>query len=145
MRVFNPYAPSNRTCSTATCYRHHKCEKRCKYEEWIRERELTSLYLLSCHAQVELAHALPSSSRDLHPCTQRSTTPHIALLRCRLSFALLWSSITCLRSVRSSFHNPSQIDLGTSGNSNQAMSNVLMLVHLYAHVAYSLVLWACQL
>ena len=82
----------------------------------------------------------------MHAEKHRSTYSTVmALLRCRLSFALLWSSITCLRSVQSSFHNPSQIDLGTSGDSNLAMSNVLKLVHLHAHGAYSLVLWSCPL
>ena len=86
MRVFNPYAPSNRTLQTATCYRRHEREKRRKYEERIREVE---------HA--EKHHSTYSMVMEL--------------LRCRLSFALLRSAITCLRSARSSFHRPGRIDM----------------------------------
>ena len=100
----------------------------------------------SCHVMHRWSWPIHYRLAPMHAEKHHSTYSTVmALLRCRLSIALLWSSITCLRNVQSSFHNPSQIDLGTSGNSNQAMSNVLKFVHLYAHVAYSLVLWACQL
>ena len=48
VRVFNPYAPSNKTLPTATCYRRHEREKRRKYEERIREVEHAS-FGTPCH------------------------------------------------------------------------------------------------
>ena len=50
MRVFNPYAPLNRTLQTAACYQRHECEKRRKYEERICGVEHASFVplVLSC-------------------------------------------------------------------------------------------------
>ena len=80
VRVFNPYGLSNRTFPTATCYWRHEHEKRRKYEEKVQEVECDSfVYPWSCHAQVKVAHALPTYSRDLQPCKRRSITPHTAL------------------------------------------------------------------
>ena len=40
VRVFNPYAPSNRNTSISNCYRKHEAEKRRTFEQRIRTREV---------------------------------------------------------------------------------------------------------
>ena len=42
VRVFNPYAPSNRTSSLSVCYHRHEQEKRRRYDRRIREVERSS-------------------------------------------------------------------------------------------------------
>ena len=115
VRVFNPYAPSNRTLQTATCYRRHEREKRRKYEERIREVEHASFVplVLSCTGgagpcATNFLQRLAALQAEKHHSTYSMV---MELLRCRLSFALLRSAITCLRSARSSFHRPGRIDM----------------------------------
>ena len=118
MRVFNPYAPSNKTLPTATCYRCHKREKRRKYEERIREVEHPSFVplVMSCTGgagpcTTVFFKRLAAMQAEKHHSTYSTV---MGLLRCRLSFALLRSSITCLRSARSSVRCPGRIDLGVA-------------------------------
>ena len=42
VRVFNPYAPSNRTSTVQKCYIRHEREKRRSYEERLHEVELST-------------------------------------------------------------------------------------------------------
>ena len=49
VRVFNPYAPLNRTLPTDTCYHRHEREKRCKYEKQIQEVEQACLLCTASH------------------------------------------------------------------------------------------------
>ena len=115
VRVFNPYAPSNRTPQIASSYRRHECEKRRVYEQRVREIEHASF------APFEM-----SSTGGIGPCAtvilkrlgallaEKHDTPYssvMGLLRCRLSFALLRSSVMCIRGSRSSRRHPGRIDL----------------------------------
>ena len=118
VRVFNPFAPSNRTPQMTSCYRRHEREKRRKYEQRVREVEHASFVplVLSC-----TGGAGPSATVFLKRLAAMLTEKHhsnysmvIELLRVRLSFALLRSSITCLRSSRSSARHPRRIDLGVA-------------------------------
>ena len=118
VRVFNPYAPSNKTLPTATCYRRHEREKRRKYEERIREVEHASFVplVMSCTGgagpcATVFFKRLAAMQAEKHHSTYSTV---MGLLRCRLSFALLRSSITCLRSARSSVRCPGRIDLGVA-------------------------------
>ena len=115
MRVFNPYAPSNRTLLTATCYRRHEREKRGKYEERVREVEQASFVslVLSCTGgagpcATNFFQRLAALQAEKHHSTYSMM---MELLLCRLSFALLRSAIACLRSARSTYHHPGQIDM----------------------------------
>ncbi len=104
VRVFNPHAASYRSLSQANVYRLHERQKRREYEERIREvdRGSFSPLVLSCAGGIgpcatvflkRLAAQL-ASKRDL----PYSST--MAWLRCRITFALLRSSILCLRGSR---------------------------------------------
>ena len=118
VRVINPFAPSNRTPQMTSCYRRHEREKRRKYDQRIREVEHASFVplVMSCtggagpSATVFLRRLAALSSEKNH--TNYSTV--IELLRVRLSFALLRSSIMCLRSGRSSARHPKRLELGVA-------------------------------
>ena len=118
VRGFNPFAPSNRTPQTTTCYQRHEREKRRKYDQRVPEVEHASFVplVMSC-----TGGAGPCATVFLRRLAALSTERHhsnystvMELLRVRLSFALLRSSIMCLRSSRSSARHPRRIDLGAA-------------------------------
>ena len=115
VRVFNPHAVSNRTPLIASSYRRHEQEKRRVYEQRVREIE---------HAT--FAPFVMASTGGLGPCatvtlkrlgallSEKHSTPYgsvMGLLRCRLNFALLRSSVMCIRGSRSSRRRPGHIDI----------------------------------
>ena len=122
VRVFNPYAPSNRQ-PLATCYRKHENIKKRAYEQRVREIEHSSFtpLVLSLTGGLEKAATvcykrLASMLSSKHDQPYSST---IAWIRCALSFSLLRSSIQCIRGARSTVgHTMRQpvppIDLVTS-------------------------------
>ncbi len=103
VRVFNPSAPSNQGPIKAT-YRRHELEKRRKYGQRVREIEHASFVpvVFSCAsgagpaATVVLKRlaALIADRRDL------TYSVCMAWLRARVCFALLRSSLMCLRGSR---------------------------------------------
>lgn len=104
IRVFNPFAQSNRQ-PIPSCYRKHESVKKRAYDQRVREIEhgsFTPLVLsltggMGASATVcykRLASML-AQKRDQ---TYSST---MAWLRCTLSFALLRSSVQCIRGARS--------------------------------------------
>ena len=118
VRVFNPYAPANRTLTISTCYEN---QKKRVYDQRIREVEHATFTPLVLSATGGLARqatvfykrlASLLSSKFNQPYSQTMNW-----LRCRLSFALLRAAIQCIRGARSScgyaFFTP-QIDLATS-------------------------------
>ena len=118
VRVFNPLAPSNWTPQMNTCYRNRKHEKRRKYEQRVREVEHASFVplVMSC-----TGGAGPWPTVFLRRLAALLTEKHhsnystvMELLRVRISFALLRSSIMCLRSSRSSTRHPRRIDVGAA-------------------------------
>ena len=121
VRVFNPYAPANRTLTISTCYKNHENQKKRVYDQRIREVEHATFTPLVLSATGGLARqatvfykrlASLLSSKFNQPYSQTMNW-----LRCRLSFALLRAAIQCIRGARSSrgyaFFTP-QIDLATS-------------------------------
>ena len=109
VKVFNPFAPSNRHSQPAGSYRAHENTKKRIYEQRIREIEHSSFTPLVMSltgglgreagiAYKRLASLLPSK-RDQPYCKT------MGWLRCSLSFALLRSSILCIRGSRSSPHH----------------------------------------
>ena len=105
MRVFNPYAPSNRRLNLSACYKYHENIKKRAYEQRIREVERGSFtpIVLSCTGGMGRA-AITTYKRlaalSLIATKRDSTT--MGWIRCRLSFSLLRASIMCIRGARSS-------------------------------------------
>ena len=104
VRVFNPYAPSNRQ-PLATFYRKHENIKKRAYEQRVREIEHSSFTPLVLSLTGGLGKAatvcykrLASMLSSKHDQPYSST---IAWIRCALSFSLLRSSIRCIRGARS--------------------------------------------
>ena len=87
VRVFNPYAPSNRTSSLPACYHHHEQEKRRRYDRRIREVERSSFLPVVLSATGGCGKgATALLKRIAHLQTSRSNEPYsvlMALLRCR--------------------------------------------------------------
>jgi len=72
VRVFNPYAPSNRQ-PLATCYRKHENIKKRAYEQRVKLSTAPSLHL-SCHS-LEVWEKLPLFvTRGLPPCSPPNMT-----------------------------------------------------------------------
>ena len=109
VRVFNPYAPSNRHSSLAATYRQHETVKKRLYEQRVREVEHASFTPLVFSSTGGLGPTATTFYKRLASMLSNkwkqpySTT--IGWLRCRLSFCLLRSSIMCIRGARSSAHS----------------------------------------
>ena len=121
VRVFNPYAPTNRNSTISTCYRNHETQKKRAYDQRIREVEHATFTPLVMSATGGLARqAAVFYKRLASLLSSKINQPYcktINWLRCRLSFALLRSAIQCIRGARSSHgHAVStpQVDLATS-------------------------------
>ena len=105
VRVFNPFAASNRSISSlSSCYQRHEREKRQSYEERIREVEHSSFVpvVLSCTGGMgKSATSLYKRIADL--LSEKTGEPYstvMAWIRCRLSFSLLRSCVACLPGAR---------------------------------------------
>ncbi|XP_065189589.1 uncharacterized protein LOC135820204 [Sycon ciliatum] len=106
IRVFNPYAASNRAASVSSVYARHEKEKRRRYEQRLLEVDRATFVpvVLSatggtskCASALfkRLASMLSDKLKELYSVT-------MAWLRCKLSFALVRASVMCLRGARSS-------------------------------------------
>lgn len=122
VRVFNPYAPSNKCTKSSACYRKHEKLKKRTYEQRVRDIEHASFTPLVLSATgglaneantfyKRLASMLASKWDQPYSCTLR-------WLRCRLGFSLLRSAIQSIRGARSSrghaIKTPTVIDLVNS-------------------------------
>ena len=100
VRVFNPFASSNRATSLAASYRRHEQEKRRKYEERAREVEHASFVPVVLSASGGYGkHANALFTRIASLLAEKSKEPYaqiISLLRCRLGFALVRCGAMCL-------------------------------------------------
>lgn len=121
VRVFNPFAPSNRNSPIATCYRSHENQKKRAYEQRVREVEHGTFTPLVMSATGGLARQATTFYKRLADLlATKHNQPYsktMNWLRCRLTFSLLRSAIQCIRGSRSSrgkpIHSP-QIDLACS-------------------------------
>ncbi len=108
VRVFNPFAPSNRQSSIAATYRNHENLKKRHYEQRIREVEHSSFTPLVFSTTGGLGPAASTTYKRLaSKLSDKWNQPYsstMGWLRCRLSFSLLRSSIMCIRGARSSAH-----------------------------------------
>lgn len=102
VRVFNPFALSNRHSSVSAAYRHHENQKKRQYEQRVREVEHSSFTPLVFSLTGGVG---PAASVFYKRFTLMLSEPTycttINWLRCRLGFSLLQSSIMCLRGARS--------------------------------------------
>ena len=62
VRVFNPYAPSNRNTTIEKCFRKHELEKKRAYSQRVREIEHSSSQQVEASPRKQL-----TSTRDWHP------------------------------------------------------------------------------
>ena len=123
VRVFNPYATSNRNTSIEKCFKKHEQEKKRAYEQRILDVEHASFTLLVFSASGGLSKEATTFYKRLASLLADqwdqpySTTMN--WLRCTLSFCLLRSSIQCIRGARSSIGRfakaVSPVDLVTAG------------------------------
>ena len=122
IRVFNPFAPSNRHSNQSTSYRKHENEKKREYEQRILniEHAMFSPIVMSCTGG--LGRIATSTYKRLASLLSekwnQAYSPTMSWLRCRLSFSLLRSSIQALRGSHSSsgqaIHSAPPIDRAIS-------------------------------
>ena len=105
LRVFNPYAPSNRQTTTDKCFRKHEMEKKRADEQRIREIEHASFTPVVLSASGGLAKEATNFYKRLASKLAEKWDHSYSLtmnwLRCTLSFALLRSAIQCVQGARS--------------------------------------------
>ena len=100
VRVFNPFAPSNRHSNQSKSYRKHENEKKREYEQRILniEHATFSPIVMSCFEG--LGHIATSTCKHLASLMaekwNQAYSPTMSWLQCRLSFSLLRSSIQAL-------------------------------------------------
>ena len=103
VRVFNPLAISNRQTTISTCFRSHDHEKRQVYEQCVREVKRGSFTPLVFSALGGVSRPTEITYKRLASLLATKKDQHynivISLIRCQLSFSLLWSAIMCLRGV----------------------------------------------
>ena len=108
VRVFNPYAQSNRNKSLKACYRKHEQEKRRAYEDRILQVEHGSfcpIMLLTTGGMGPTAQVI-YGRLALEISKKRSVnySQSMKWIRCLINFSLIRSSILCIRGARSSYH-----------------------------------------
>ena len=110
VKVFNAHAPSNRSSSTASCYRRHELEKRRKYERRVIDVEHGTFtpFIMSSSGGMGPS-ATVTIKRLASLIAEKADTPYSVMLnviRCKLSFSLVDSAIMCSRGARSSLRRP---------------------------------------
>ena len=128
VRVFNPYAPSNRASPLDTVYQRHEREKKRKYEEHVRHVEHASFLpaVLSAsggfgRSATALYKRIASLMADKH---KEAYSKVMAYIRCRLCFALLRSAIMCVRGSRSIVASGSAAVVGPSASAAVAEARI---------------------
>ena len=110
VRVFNPFAQSNLQSPPAATYRRHELDKTRLYDQRIREIEhssFTPLIFSSSGGMGKIATTFYKRIAAMLAEKKHSSFSSVmGLIRCRLSFALLRSSIMCIRGARSSRSRP---------------------------------------
>ena len=108
VRVFYPNAQSNQSSSLSSAYRKHEMEKKRAYGQRVREVEhgsFTPLVFSSTGGMGREAYSCYKRIASL--IAQKRNTQYSQVMNwiwCRLSFALLRSSIMCIRGTRSHLH-----------------------------------------
>ncbi len=108
VRLFNPYAPSNRNSTLTQCYRsiERRTLKKRAYEQQITEVEHASFTPIVLSASGGLAKVATVFTKDSpQEKWDQSYSSTIGWLRCTISFSLLrsaHSAVQCIRGARSS-------------------------------------------
>ena len=109
VRVFNPSAQSNRRGPLASVYRRHELEKKRQYDQRVREVECATFTPLIMSVTGGMGKSATTFYKRLASMiSKKRDTPYsqtINWIRCKLSFALLRSSIMSIRGARSSRHH----------------------------------------
>ena len=112
VRIFNSHAPVNCSSSTDACYRRHEREKRRAYEQRVLEVEHDTFtpLVLSTSGGWGLS-AMVAFKRLAGPISDKCDQPYsstLSFIRCKITFSLIDSAISCLRAPRSTFHAPAR-------------------------------------
>ena len=110
VKVFNLLALSNCPLTVASCYRRHEREKRISYDQRVMEIEHGTFTPLVFSAAGGMGNAATIMFRRLvsllaTKCSQPFSRT-LGWIRCRLSFSLLRSAITCIRGARLTIGHP---------------------------------------
>ena len=96
VRVFNPYAPSNKRSTLQACYRKHENTKKRAYDQRIREVEHGTFSALVFSSTGGMGRqAITTYKRLASLIAEKRDEPYsitMGWIRCRLSFSLLRSS-----------------------------------------------------
>jgi hypothetical protein len=118
IRIFNPFARSNRLQNQKAVFRKHENEKKRAYEQRVREIEQSSFIPVVLSLTGSLGNGASSCLKRLASLLSiKWDFPYnrtISWLRVRLSYALLRSSIRCIRGARTtnkSFVNQNHLPL----------------------------------
>ena len=100
IRVFSPLVWSYQDHSLGACYKRNEEEKKCRYNQRVREIEhssFSSLIFSTSRGMGPIATLFLKQAATLHSAkSQKSYSVVMNFLRCRLSFSLLRSTIRCL-------------------------------------------------
>ena len=114
VKVFNPYAPSNRTSTVQKCYIRHEREKRRSYEERIREVELSTFTPIVFSTSGGAGPAATVMMRRLASLIAEKKGLSFSIImnwiRSRFSFSLIRSTIACIRGSRYKYSHKKQHD-----------------------------------
>ena len=109
IRVFYPNAQSNQLSQLSSAYSKHEAEKKRTYGQRVREVEhgsFTPLVFSLTGGMGKEATICYKRIASLLALKKNATYSHtMAWIRCRLSFALLRSSLMCIRGTRSHVHH----------------------------------------
>ena len=107
VRVFNPFAQSNLQIPLDAIYRRHKLDKIRQYAQRVREVEHSSFTPLIFSSSGGMGKvATTFYKRIASMLAEKKHFPlsmSMWLIKCRISYALLRSSIMCIRGARSMF------------------------------------------
>ena len=113
VRVFNPYAPSNKSSSLVSIYKKHEREKKRAYGQRVREVEHASfsplVFSLTGGLGRETTVIFKRLASQLASKWHQPYSITLNWMRTSFSFALLRSSIRCLRGARSKCGRPSRV------------------------------------
>ena len=102
VRVFHPNAQSNQSSNLTAIYRKHEAEKKRVYGQCVCEVEQASFVFSSTSGMGREAAVVYKRIASLISLKRNCHYSHtISWIRCQLLFALLRSSIMCIRGARS--------------------------------------------
>ena len=142
-RVFNPNALSYHKLQLPSAHQRQEREKKGQYKQRVQEIELASFTSLVFSASGGMAKSTSVAYKRLASLlAEKRDQPYnlvLAWLRCRPSFSLLRSAITCIRGSRSLYKRNIYTDLDVSEGQiphTQILSSYYNYHHYY-YIMYS--------